>query len=252
MISPINIFGDSNESSHGRLADLAAATIEDKRFCLKGTSELIADLRFENMPWSMNVELKDFTGEGNSDILSSLLSGHAWKQLRDLRQARQPGCFLILGTKKQLRESIQKASSNKNRPGASRSMDSGRLEQVYANLVKDFRRNCDCLNVKTFMVGEAPWFNDQKKTVFENLLHYVYKMSIGGDPFSHMPKWSDDELEIGALVDRINGLGPVRAAAICQHYGLRLVPKSSQVVDLEDITGIGPKTANLIRAELMA
>jgi len=246
----IQVWGDNNETTHGRLAELAEAVNEDSRFSLSGVKSLVADLRFETDDWAMNVELKDFTGDANSDFVSSILSGHGWKQCRDMRSAGDECCFLVLGTHKDLRAAILKAADLKHRPAKYRKSSTGELIQVYSNRVKDFRRNCDCLGCDTYLVWEAPWFQDRHKNTWENLLQMVHKRSMGGDPYAHRPKWSESELEIGALIDMIPGLGKVRASEICKHYRLQLVPRSASSPRLEEIPGIGPKTIALLEAHL--
>jgi hypothetical protein len=263
----IQVFGDSNESSHGRLAQLAQAANEDKRFELIGTRELVSDLRFEMVCYhgedlmgheysisACNVELKDFTGDKNSDFVSSILSGHAAMQLRAMREAREPGMFLVLGTKKELTESVKKAANNRNRPAQYRRCSNAETKIAYAHIIKDFRRNAFSLGIPTFLMGEDPFFNDKGKTGFDMLLQYVWKVLCEGNPFAHLPKYSDDEREIGALIALLDGIGPVRGRAILKDYKLVLAPRCLEIdwknFNFEDIPGIGPKTAEYIRAEM--
>ena len=97
----IHLSIDSNEAMRPR-ADLIRKAIEtDDRFCLSdGRFETPFDLRFDLEdvcekyyadvhcePCSkgpctkfdtMHIEIKDFSEEGNSDYLASILSGHLW------------------------------------------------------------------------------------------------------------------------------------------------------------------------------
>jgi hypothetical protein len=258
----IQVFGDSNESSHGRLAQLAQAVNEDKRFELIGTRELVSDLRFEipnpdendTMPLlAMNSELKDFTGDKNSDFVSSVLSGHAAMQLRDMRESREPGMFLVLGTKKDLTDSVKKAANNRNRPAQYRRCSNAETKIAYAHIIKDFRRNAFSLGIPTFLMGEDPFFNDKSKTGFDMLLQYVWKVLCEGNPFAHLPKYDINEREVGSLITRLDGIGPVKARAILDEFKLVLVDRNCTALgdfEFEKIPGIGKKTADYIRAEM--
>lgn len=256
--SPILVSLDPNESMRPR-ADLIRKAIEtDDRFCLSnGRLGTPFDIRFdkedicENLHKDINcepcdhgpcikygvlhVEIKDFSEDGNSDYLSSIISGHLWEQCLAARELGEPVIIAVLGDDRDVNEAIKTAASRNHR------VDANKLFQ-YFQMVDGFEANCIGLGIPVWRLKTDPW---------KRLLLRVRKILEGGDISGFAPKPSDGERQVvGLSILAGRGVGPKMAANILQRYNLCLMIKDGFCGDLVDCEGIGPKRAEMIRKNL--
>lgn len=254
----IHLSIDSNESMHPRAEQIRKAIETDDRFCLSnGRFETPFDLRFDLEdvcekyyadvhcePCSkgpctkfdtLHIEVKDFSEAGNSDYLSSILSGHLWEQCLAARELGEPFVIAVLGDDNDVGAAIRKAASRKHR------MDPKKLMQYY-EMVEGFEANCIGVGIPVWRLKTNP---------YGRILLRVRKILEGGDLSGFAPKPSDGErLEVGLSILAGRGVGPKMAANILERYNLCLILRDGYCGDLEDCAGIGPKRAETIRKNL--
>lgn len=248
----IHVTIDSNEAMRPR-ADLIRKAIEtDDRFCLSnGRLDTPFDIRFdkedicENLHKDINcepcdhgpcikcgvlhVEIKDFSEEGNSDYLVSILSGHLWEQCLAARELGEPFVIAVLGDDNDVGAAIRKAASRKHR------MDPKKLMQYY-EMVEGFEANCIGLGIPVWRLKTDP---------YGRILLRVRKILEGGDLPGFAPSPPDGEREkVGLSILAGKGIGPAKAGAILEHFGIWLVPHAESY--LTDCDGIGQKLAEQI------
>jgi len=235
----IHLSIDSNESMRPR-ADLIRKAIEtDRHFKEIPPDEPIPfDLEFwaeDNITNAIHVELKDFSDAGNSDYLSSILSGHLYEQVLAARELGEPFVIAVLGDDTDVGAAIRKAASRKHR------MDPKKLMQYY-EMVEGFEANCIGLGIPVWRLKTDPW---------KRLLLRVRKILEGGDLSGFCPKPADGERQtVGLSILAGRGVGPKMAANILERYNLCLILRDGFCGDLEDCEGIGPKRAETIRKNL--
>lgn len=240
--SPILITIDSNEAARPR-ADLIREAVEkDEHFYspIGDKSNLPFDMRFISMTGTLHVELKDFTGCGNSDYLASILNGHLWEQCLAARELGEPMIIAVLGDDRDIQEAIRKAAGHEHK-GHKRGFDLKKFEQYFA-MADGFEANCIGAGIPVWHLG----YNQ-----FPRLLLRVRKILEGGDISGFAPKPSDGERQVvGLSILAGRGVGPKMAANILQRYNLCLMIKDGFCGDLVDCEGIGPKRAEMIRKNL--
>ena len=230
---------DSNEAMRPR-ADLIRKAIEtDRHFKEIPPDEPIPfDLEFwteDNIENAIHVELKDFSDAGNSDYLSSILSGHLYEQVLAAREIGEPLIIAVLGDDNDVGAAIRKAASRKHR------MDPKKLMQYY-EMVEGLEANCIGLGIPVWRLKTDP---------YGRILLRVRKLLEGGDLSGFCPKPADGERQtVGLSILAGRGVGPKMAANILQRYNLCLILKDGFCGDLVDCAGIGPKRAETIRKNL--
>ena len=240
----IHLSIDFNESIRPR-ADLIRKAIDsDDNFKeIPAVEPMPFDLEFwadDNIENAIHVELKDFSEAGNSDYLSSILSGHAWEQVLAAREMGEPFVIAVLGDDRDIQEAIRKAAGHEHK-GHKRGFDLKKFEQ-YSAMVDGFESNCIGCGVQVWHLG----YNQ-----FPRLLLRVRKILEGGDISGFAPKPSDGERQVVGLSILVGrGVGPKMAANILQRYNLCLVLRDGYCGDLVDCEGIGPKRAEQIRKNL--
>ena len=256
-MTPIQVFMPAGEAREARMR---AAIEADKqgRFAWGGnSSDLPGDVRFkrcfpcpvcnlsEDTKCSncedfglklansiLDVELKDFTGEGNSDYLASILNGHLWDQVT---RAKGPYVVAVLGDDNDVGAAIRKAASRNHR------MDPKKLMQYY-EMVEGFEANCIACGVQVWRLKTDP---------FRRLLLRARKILEGGDLSKFAPKPSEKERKAVALsILAGDGIGATKAKSILQKFDLCLMVKDGCLAELEDCDGIGPKLARRIRENI--
>jgi len=234
---PILVSMDPNEAARPR-ADLIREAIEkDAHFysLIGEKANLPFDMRFTSMTGKLHVELKDFTGCGNSDYLASILSGHLWEQCLAARELGEPMIIVVLGDDRDVNESIKIAASRNHR------VDAKKLFQ-YFQMVDGFEANCISLGIQVWRLKTDPW---------KRLLLRVRKILEGGNLSGFAPAPADGERQaVGLSILAGRGVGPQMAANILKRYNLCLMIKDGFCGDLEDCEGIGPKRAETIRKNL--
>jgi hypothetical protein len=85
QISPISVSLDANEAHRSRGKKIKAAILKDHHFVLNAPKKCPFDLCFQWEEKTVNIELKDFTGAGESqsDYVASIVnqSGHLYQQV---------------------------------------------------------------------------------------------------------------------------------------------------------------------------
>jgi len=264
-MTPIQVYMPAGEAREGKMR---AAIDADKqcRFAWGGnSSELPGEVRFQYQetytersdsienpdvvgfhrarhypvgdPKVLDVEIKDFTGEGNSDYLASILNGHLWDQVT---RATGPYVVVVLGDDNDVGAAIRKAASRNHR------MDPKKLMQYY-EMVEGFEANCIARGVLVWRLKTDP---------MKRLLLRARKILEGGDLSGFAPHPAPGERKAVALsILAGDGIGPKKALAVLRNYDIRLCPKKSWGPDgwngvLEDCDGIGPKLASRIRENI--
>jgi len=228
---------DPNEAARPRAKYVREAVADDEHFYspIGEKASLPFDLRFIQEGKTLHIEIKDFTGDGNSDYLSSILSGHLWEQCLAARELGEPVIIAVLGDDRDVNEAIKIAASRNHR------VDANKLFQ-YFQMVDGFEANCMGLGIQVWRLKTDPW---------KRLLLRVRKIVEGGDISGFAPKPSDGERQVvGLSILAGRGVGPKMAANILQRYNLCLMIKDGFCGDLVDCEGIGPKRAEQIRKNL--
>lgn len=260
----IRVSIDSNEAMRPRAAAIKKAIETDDRFCLSDDRfETPFDLRFDRKdvcenynkdidcePCSkgpctkfdtLHMELKDFSEAGNSDYLSSILSGHLYEQVLAAREMSEPFVIAVLGDDHDIEKAIARAAGEGRKGSKSRCFDIKKFEQYHA-MVDGFESNCMGAGIQVWHLG----YNQ-----FPRLLLRVRKILEGGDLSGFCPKPADGERQtVGLSILAGRGVGPKMAANILERYNLCLILRDGYCGDLEDCGGIGPKRAETIRKNL--
>jgi hypothetical protein len=241
----IHLSIDSNESMRPRADLIREAVQKDEHFEeIPPIEPLPFDLEFwaeDNITNAIHVELKDFSDAGNSDYLSSILSGHLYEQVLAAREMSEPFVIAVLGDDHDIEKAIARAAGEGRKGSKSRCFDIKKFEQYHA-MVDGFESNCMGAGIQVWHLG----YNQ-----FPRLLLRVRKILEGGDLSGFCPKPADGERQtVGLSILAGRGVGPKMAANILERYNLCLVLKDGFCGDLEDCEGIGPKRAETIRKNL--
>ena len=230
--SPILITIDSNEAARPRAAKIVEACGPDTRhFVWNPAESLPFDLKFAMEDKTLHIEIKDFTGDDNSDYLSSILSGHLWEQVLAARELQEPLVIAVLGDDADISSAIRKAAGH-GENGNHGGFDFDKFT-AYANMVDGFEANCIGAGIQIWHLG----YNQ-----FPRLLLRVRKILQGGDLSGFAPKPADGErAAVGLSILAGKGIGPAKAGAILEHFKVWLVPEDDSY--LTDCAGIGPTMA---------
>ena len=254
---------DPNEAARPRAKYVREAVADDEHFYspIGEKASLPFDMRFyfhqecENLQKDVNcepcdqgpcefgktlhIELKDFSEEGNSDYLASILNGHLWSQVLAAREIGEPLIIAVLGDDRDVNEAIKTAASRNHR------VDAKKLFQ-YFQMVDGFEANCIGLGIPVWRLKTDPW---------KRLLLRVRKILEGGDLAGFAPSPADGERQaVGLSILAGKGIGPAKAKAILEKFSVNLLPKDAghgyYCPQLEDCSGIGPKLAEQIRKNI--
>ena len=227
---------DPNEAARPRAKYVREAVADDEHFYspIGEKASLPFDLRFIQEGKTLHIEIKDFSEEGNSDYLSSILSGHLWEQCLAAQELGEPMIIAVLGDDRDVNEAIKTAASRNHR------VDANKLFQ-YFQMVDGFEANCMGLGIQVWRLKTDPW---------KRLLLRVRKILEGGDLAGFAPSPAEGERRAVALsILAGDGIGATKAKNILQKFDLCLRPKIA-IGCLEDCDGIGPKLASTIRKNL--
>jgi hypothetical protein len=241
----IHLSIDFNESIRPRADLIREAVQKDEHFEeIPPIEPLPFDLEFwaeDNITNAIHVELKDFSDAGNSDYLSSILSGHLYEQVLAAREMSEPFVIAVLGDDHDIEKAIARAAGEGRKGSKSRCFDIKKFEQYHA-MVDGFESNCMGAGIQVWHLG----YNQ-----FPRLLLRVRKILEGGDLSGFCPKPADGERQtVGLSILAGRGVGPKMAANILARYNLCLILRDGFCGDLVDCAGIGPKRAETIRKNL--
>ena len=240
----IHVSIDSNEAMRPRAELIRKAVASDPHFEeIPPVEPMPFDLEFwseGDITKALHVEIKDFSEAGNSDYLSSILSGHLWEQCQASREIGEPFIIAVLGDDHDIQAAIRKAAGHgqKSKRG---SFDINKFKQ-YADMVDGFEANCIGQGIQVWHLG----YNQ-----YPRLLLRARKILEGGNLDGFCPKPADGERQaVGLSILAGRGVGPKMARNILKRYQLCLILRDGYCGDLTDCEGIGPKRAETIKKNI--
>jgi len=236
---PILVSIDADEAHRPRAGRFRKALVSDRHFLLGRVKSLSHDLRFQREGLTLNVELKDFTGDRQSDYVASIINqeGRLYQQVLAGRERPDPLIIVVLGGDVEVVSSIAKAVFSRGFYG----QEAEEKIIEYANMVEDFEASCEGYNIRVWRLLENP---------YGRMLLRVRKILEGGDLSGFRPRPADGERRFVGLSLMIgNGLGPARAKSILEKFNLTLEPKEPDTY-LNDCKGIGQKLASVVQEAL--
>ena len=231
--STILVSIDPNEAMRTRAELIYKALALDDHFeGICNTRQLPFDLQFVHENLTLHIEIKDFTGDDNSDYVGSILNGHLWEQCLAARELGEPMIIVVLGDDRKTQEAIRKAAAH---PTNGTGFDMQKF-LAYSSMVDGFEANCEGAHIRILHLG----YNQ-----FPRLLLRVRKILQGGDLSGFAPSPSNGERQaVGLSILTGRGIGPAKASAILEHFGIWLAPHAESY--LTDCDGIGQKLAEQI------
>jgi hypothetical protein len=241
QISPIYVSLDTNEAHRSRAKKIKAAILKDGHFILNAPKKCPFDLCFLWQGKTVSVELKDFTGAGESqsDYVASIVnqSGHLYQQVLTGRELQDPLIIVVLGDDAEIVQAITNIVLNRGIRGQEAE---DRITE-YISMVEDFEANCIGMNIQIWRLKIDPW---------RRMLKSVQKVLQGGDLTVFRPKPAISERQaVGLSILCGKGLGPARANRILEKFDVSLTPKKPNTY-LDDCPGIGPNLATVVRDAL--
>lgn len=237
--SPILATIDADEAHRSRAGRLAKAIKSDGHFLLGKVENLSHDIRFHWMGHTLNVELKDFSSDGQSDYVNSIINseGRLYHQVLTARETEDPLVIVVLGGDTEVASAIELSIFSRGFHGA----EAEDKIVEYTHIVEVFEANCEGCNIRVWRMLDNP---------FGRMLQRVRKILQGGDFSGFRPHPAEGERKSAALSMLIgNGVGPARSEAILEKFNLTLQPKRPDAC-LCDCKGIGPKLASAIQEAL--
>ena len=238
-LSPIRASLDTNEAHRLRAMHIRKSIEADEHFLLWKIENLSHDIRFQWMDQTLNVELKDFTGDHQSDYVASIINseGRLYQQVLTGRELQDPMIIIVLGGDSDVASAIAKAVSSRGFRG----LEAADKIIEYTDMIEGFEANCEGCNIRVWRLKENP---------YKRMLLRVRKILKGGDLSGFRPSPAEGERKLAGLSLLIgNGIGPARSRSILKRFNLTLEPKKPDTY-LNDCNGIGPKLASAIREAL--
>ena len=237
--SPILVSIDADEAHRPRARRLAKAIKSDGHFLIGKVENLSHDIRFQWMGRTLNVELKDFSSDGQSDYVNSIINseGRLYHQVLTARETESPFVIVVLGGDTEVASAIERSIFSRGFVGQEAEVKI--IE--YTHMVEIFEANCEGCNIRVWRMKDNP---------FGRMLQRIRKILQGGDFSAFRPRSAGGERKSAALSMLIgNGMGPARSEAILEKFNLTLQPKWEDIY-LCDCRGIGPKIASTIQEVL--
>lgn len=237
--SPILVSIDTNEAHRPRAMHIRRLIEDDKHFILWKVEKLSHDMRFQWMGRTLNIELKDFTGDHMSDYVSSIISpeGRLYQQVLIGRELQDPLIIIVLGGDSDVASAIAKMVSGRGFRG----LEAADKIIEYTDMIEGFEANCEGCNIRVWRLKENP---------YRRMLLRARKILLGGNLLGFRPSPAGDERKLAGLSMLIgNGIGPARSRSILESFNLTLEPKKPDTY-LNDCSGIGSKLASVIQEAL--
>ena len=238
---PIFVTLDNNEAMRPRAEKIEYAVEADDRFFLANPGELPFDLRFsltEELAGidphveihEFHIELKDFTGDHQSDYLSSILNGHLWEQVQTAKELGRPFAIVVLGDDNDVAQAVAKAVFSRGFKGK----EAADKIYEYSAMVDGFEANCIGEHIPVWRLKDNP---------YKRLLLRVRKILQGGDLTGFAPAPAEGERQaVGLSILAGRGIGVTKANSILLKFYVALKPKLPDIY-LTDCDGIGKKLA---------
>ena len=236
---PIIVSMDIDEAHRPRAARLAGAISSDGHFIRGKVANLSHDIRFQWRDRIINVELKDFSSDGQSDYVASIISHECrlYNQILLAGELGDPFIIAILGADAEVAIAIARSVAAMGFRG----QEAEEKIMEYTHMLEIFEANCIGCNIRVWRMKENP---------FGRLLQRVRRIMQGEDFFSFRPHPADGERKSAALSLLIgNGMGRARSEAILKRFHFTLQPRTPDTY-LCDCPGIGPKIASVIQGTL--
>ena len=238
MVKPFPILAsiDINEAHRHRAGRIKKAIASDEHFLLGKVENLSHDMRFQLSGQTLNVELKDFTGDCQSDYVASIINsqGRLYQQVLTGREHQDPLIIIVLGADAEVSSAIAKTVYSRGFLG--QKAEDKIIE--HNHMVEHFEGNCEGCNVRVWRLKENP---------YARMLLRVRKILVGGDLSCFRPSTAEGERKAVGLSLLIgNGIGPARSEGILEKFSLTLKAKNPDIY-LSDCKGIGPKLAFVIQ-----
>ena len=168
--SPILATIDADEAHRPRAGRLARAIASDGHFLIGKVENLSHDIRFQWMGHTLNVELKDFSSDGQSDYVDSIINseGRLYHQVLTARETKDPLVIVVLGGDTEVASAIARNVFSRGFLGAE--AEDKIIE--YTHMVEVFEANCEGCNIRVWRMLDNP---------FGRLLQKVRKILQGGD-----------------------------------------------------------------------
>jgi hypothetical protein len=237
--SPILASIDADEAHRPRARRLAKAIASDGHFLIGKVENLTHDIRFRWMGHTLNVELKDFSSDGQSDYVNSIINseGRLYHQVLTARETEDPFVIVVLGEDTEVASAIARNVLSRGFRG----LEAEDKIIEYTHMVEVFEANCEGCNIRVWRMKDNP---------FGRLLQRVHKILQGGDFSAFRPHPAEGERKSAALSLLIgNGVGPARSESILEKFNLTLLPKRPDTC-ICDCKGIGTKLALAIQEAL--
>jgi len=236
---PIIVSIDIDEAHRPRARRLAGAISSDGHFIWGKVANLSHDIRFQWKDRIINVEVKDFSSDGQSDYVASIINheGRLYNQVLLARELGDPFIIAVLGGDAEVASAIARSVAAMG----FRCQEAEEKIMEYTHMLEIFEANCIGSNIPVWRMRDNP---------FGRMLQRVRKILQGGDFFSFRPHPPEGERESVALSLLIgNGMGRARSEVILERFHLTLQPRRPDTC-LFDCPGIGPKTASIIQKAL--
>lgn len=252
MTASILSYAVGGEAASKRYSDLESALKKNSKF---SPAIAIAPLQFDyrfvseetdcmwwafGQPDAIDLELKDFTGDNNSDFLNSVISGHLFEQILAARENGLPFVVVVLGDDQDLSDAIRKAVESRHLYGEEK------IERMlkYADMVDDFEARCIGANVHIWWLKRTPW---------RRVLQRIDKLFHGGNLLDYIPKPANGERQLASMCILFRGIGKQKGGTMLEYFRLGLIPKKPELgLEPADLPGIGPVLAEVIEEGLKA
>lgn len=237
--SPIIVSLDIDEAHRPRAVRLAKAIAADGHFLMGKVANLSHDIRFQWMDRTINVELKDFSFDGQSDYVASIINseGRLYQQVLKAREIGDPFIITVLGGDDEVAWAIARSVAAMGFRG----QEAEDKIVEYTHMLEIFEANCEGCNIRIWRMKENP---------FGRLLQRVNRILAGEDFSAFRPHPANGERASTALSLLIgNSMGRARSDSILEKFNLTLEPKTLDTY-LCDCPGIGPKIASMVQEAL--
>lgn len=133
-------------------------------------------MRFQWMNRTLNIEVKDFTGDHQSDYVASIINpkGRLYQQVLTGRELQDPLVIIVLGGDSDTAYAIANVVSARGFRG----LEAADKIIEYTDMIEGFEANCEGCNIRIWRL---------KKNPYGRMLLRVRKILKGGDLLGFRP-----------------------------------------------------------------